>query len=84
MHLFFNIIIFFIVLNFNWFADKIKGRPNRKSAGDLFTVPILMGITLTIVDNLRIFFIYRLLIFIILALIIYLAVSKYKNFLAKK
>jgi len=84
MILFFNIIIFFIVLNFNWFADKIKGRPNKKTPSELFTVPILMGIALTIVDNLRIFFIYRLLIFIILALIIYMAVSKYKKFFTKK
>lgn len=84
MHLIFNILIFLVILNIDWVGDKIKRRPTNKTVGELLTIPILLGLALTLVDNLRIVFIYRLLIFIILSIVIYIAYSKLKKITAKK
>lgn len=83
MHLLFNVVLFFIILNLNWFGDKIKGRPNNRSFADIAIIPILLGVVLTVVDNLRFFFIYKILIFIILSIIIYISVGKIKQYGAK-
>ncbi len=83
LHLVVNILLFFVILNFGWIKDQLKGKKTQQTLGEVATIPVLLGIALTLVDNLRIFFMYRLLIFILLTIIIYVVVGKVKKFVKK-
>ena len=83
LHLVVNILLFFVILNFGWIKDQLKGKKNQQTLGEVATIPVLLGIALTLVDNLRIFFMYRLLIFILLTIIIYVVVGKVKKIVKK-
>ncbi|MDW7674845.1 MAG: hypothetical protein SCK28_09940 [Bacillota bacterium] len=77
MLLIFNIVLFTVIFNFSYISDRIKGKNPKKSFQEMFILPVMLGAVLTIADNLRIFFIYKLLIFIILGLVVYIALKKY-------